>query len=181
MSGFSKSYLKKAIESMIFVSDKPVSPGNILNVFPDMQKAELSGILSELKAEWEELGRGFHLVEVSGGYQFRTRSDLSEVLLRFLRAKPYRLSRQALEVLAIIAYREPVTKVEIDRIRGVDSSGIIASLLEREIIEIRGREELPGRPFLYGTTDRFLEVFGLKSLGDLPPIKELEELLGGKT
>lgn len=181
MSGYSKPYLKRAIESMIFVSDKPVSTGSILKVFPDMKKAELSEILSELRAEWEKLGRGFHLVEVAGGFQFRTIPDLSEVVLKFLSAKPYRLSRQALEVLAIIAYREPVTKVEIDRIRGVDSSGVIAALLEREIIEIRGREELPGRPFLYGTTDRFLEVFGLKSLSELPPIKELDELMGGKT
>jgi segregation and condensation protein B len=169
-------YVKKAIESIIFASEKPVSPRAVSQVFPELTSEEINQLLDELVSEWSGLDRGFKLYEVAGGYQFRTSSQYSEVILRFKESKPFRLSRAALEVLAIVAYRQPITRIEIDQIRGVDSSGVIGVLLDRRLIEIKGRKEMIGRPFIYGTTQEFLETFGLKSLADLPTLKEIEEL-----
>jgi len=172
----SEERIKKGIESIIFVSDRPVTVDELLKVFTGLKRSQLTKALAELKAEWEELGRGFRLEEVSGGYRFRTSAEYKEEILRFNQSKPFKLSRAALEVLAIVSYKQPVTRIEVDRIRGVDSSGVLGMLLDKELIEVRGREEVPGRPLLYGTTDRFLEVFSLASLNDLPEIKELDEL-----
>jgi segregation and condensation protein B len=171
-----QNYIKKAIECIILVSEKPVSSKELIEVFPDLDKEELEQCLDELINEWNEIGRGFRLQEVAGGYQFRTLSDYSEIIIQFKQSKPFRLSRAALEVLAIIAYRQPTTKIEIDQIRGVDSSGVIGLLLDKRLIEMQGRKEVIGRPFLYGTTEEFLQTFGLKSLKDLPTLKELEEI-----
>lgn len=169
--------LKKSIESIIFVSGEPVSVDKIAQVFPDLERSDIRQCLKELLKEWEEMGRGFFLANVSGGYQFRTAPGSSDHITNFLkRVKKFRLSRAALEVIAIIAYKQPVTRVEIESIRGVDCSGVINVLLERQIIEIKGRKEVIGKPFLYGTTGEFLEVFGLKSLGDLPTLKEIDEI-----
>ncbi len=168
--------IKKAIETIIFISERPVSSKRLFQVFQDLKKEEIQKYLDELVSEWDALDRGFKLYEIAGGYQFRTNSEYSEIVIRFKQLKPFRLSRAALEVLAITAYRQPVTRVEIDEIRGVDSSGVIGLLLEKRLIEIKGRKEVIGRPFLYGTTEVFLETFGLKSLGDLPTLKELVEI-----
>ena len=169
--------LKKSIESIIFVSGEPVSVDKLSQVFPDIERSEIRNCLKELVAEWEELGRGIFLANVSGGYQFRTAPGSSGHITNFLkRVRKFRLSRAALEVIAIIAYKQPVTRVEIESIRGVDCSGVINVLLERQIIEIKGRKEVIGKPFLYGTTAEFLEVFGLKSLSDLPTLKEIDEI-----
>lgn len=146
-------------------------------VFMEVERGEIKKYLKELALEWEGLGRGIALEEVAGGYQFRTDPAYSEHVTNFTkRVKKFRLSRAALEVLAIIAYKQPVTRVEVESIRGVDSSGVINALLERRILEIKGRKEVIGRPFLYGTTPEFLEVFGLKSLSDLPTLKEIDEI-----
>jgi segregation and condensation protein B len=171
-----KNNIKKAIESIIFISDRPVSSKTLLQVFRELKKEEMEQYMDELLNEWNELGRGFKLHEVAGGYQFRTSSEYSEIIRRFKQSKPFRLSRAALEVLAITAYRQPITRVEIDEIRGVDSSGVISLLLEKDLIRIKGRKEVIGRPFLYATTELFLETFGLKNLGDLPTLKELAEM-----
>jgi segregation and condensation protein B len=169
--------LKKSIESIIFVSVEPVTVDKLAQVFPDIERAEIRNVLKELLSEWEELDRGFYLANVSGGYQFRTVPGSSDHITNFQkRVKKFRLSRAALEVIAIIAYKQPVTRVEIESIRGVDSSGVINVLLERLIIEIKGRKEVIGKPFLYGTTSEFLEVFGLKSINDLPTLKEIDEI-----
>jgi segregation and condensation protein B len=169
--------IKKAIECIIFVSDQPVSVDKLQQVFTELEKGDIRKYLKELIQDWSSLGRGIILEEVAGGYQFRTDPAFSEYITNFnKRVKKFRLSRAALEVLAIIAYKQPVTRVEVESIRGVDSSGVINALLERRILEIKGRKEVIGKPFLYGTTGEFLEVFGLKNLSDLPTLKEIDEI-----
>jgi len=171
------SDIKKAIESIIFISDQPVSVDKLSLAFPNVERAQLRKCLKELVEEWEALNRGFLLSEIAGGFQFRTDPRYSEDISNYnKKIKKFRLSRAALEVTAIIAYKQPVTKVEIEAIRGVDSSGVINVLMERRVIEIKGRKEVIGKPFLYGTTAEFLEVFGLKTLNDLPTLKELDEI-----
>ncbi len=171
------SDLKKSIESIIFISDQPVSVDKLSLAFPNVVRAQLRKCLKELVEEWEEFSRGFLLSEIAGGFQFRTDPRYSEDISNYnKKVRKFRLSRPALEVTAIIAYKQPVTRVEIESIRGVDSSGVINVLLERRVIEIKGRKEVIGKPFLYGTTAEFLEVFGLKSLNDLPTLKELDEI-----
>lgn len=169
--------IKKAIECIIFVSDQPVSADKLQQVFTELEKGDIRKYMKELVQEWAALGRGIILEEVAGGFQFRTDPAYSEYVTNFnKRVKKFRLSRAALEVLAIIAYKQPVTRVEVESIRGVDSSGVINALLERRILEIKGRKEVIGKPFLYGTTGEFLEVFGLKNLSDLPTLKEIDEI-----
>ena len=171
------SDLKKSIESIIFISDQPVSVDKLSLAFPNVERAQLRKCLKELVEEWKEFSRGFLLSEIAGGFQFRTDPRYSEDISNYnKKVRKFRLSRPALEVTAIIAYKQPVTRVEIESIRGVDSSGVINVLLERRVIEIKGRKEVIGKPFLYGTTAEFLEVFGLKSLNDLPTLKELDEI-----
>ena len=171
------SDIKKAIESIIFISDQPVSVDKLSLAFPNVERAQLRKCLKELVEEWDALNRGFLLSEIAGGFQFRTDPRYSEDISNYnKKVRKFRLSRPALEVTAIIAYKQPVTKVEIEAIRGVDSSGVINVLMERRVIEIKGRKEVIGKPFLYGTTAEFLEVFGLRTLNDLPTLKELDEI-----
>jgi segregation and condensation protein B len=168
--------LEKAIESIIFVSERPVSLKELSRIFPDNNKKELKESISKLIAEWRQLNRGITLEEVSEGYQFRSKPEYSVFIAKYKNEKPFRLSRAALEVLSIIAYKQPITKIEVDYIRGVDSSGVFGVLLERGYVKISGRKEVLGRPFIYETTDEFLETFGLNNLNDLPTLKELEEI-----
>ncbi len=170
------SDIEKAIESIIFVSERPVSLKELAKIFPDTNKKQLKSSIGNLMDQWKEINRGITLEEVSEGYQFRTKPEYSVFIAKFKDEKPFRLSRAALEVLSIIAYKQPVTKIEVDYIRGVDSSGVFGVLLERGYIKISGRKEVLGRPFIYETTDEFLETFGLKNLDDLPTLKELEEI-----
>ena len=171
------SETKKIIESIIFVSNKPVSIKELKSYFKEYESRELRYILKELLSEWNESNRGFNLVEISDGYQFRTRPEFAEEIISYNKeVKKFRLSKASLEVLAISAYKQPLTRLEIEQIRGVDSSGVINQLLDKKLLEIRGRKDVPGRPFLYGTTDDFLETFSLKNLKDLPTLKEIEEI-----
>jgi len=171
-----RQFLKKAIETIIFVSEKPVSTQKLCQVFSDLSHKDVQELVNELVSDWNILDRGFGLHEIAGGYQFRTSSLYSEFITKFKQLKPFRLSRAALEVLSIVAYRQPITRIEIDQIRGVDSSGVMALLLDKRLIEIKGRMEVVGRPFIYATTSEFMETFSLKSLKDLPTLKELEEI-----
>jgi len=173
--------LKRAVECLIFISDKPLPRQSLYTLFPENKRSEINSVLEDLVREWSQMDRGFNLFEVSDGLQFRTLAEFNDDILRFTRAKPFKLSRAALEVISIIAYKQPVTKVEVDQIRGVDSSGVIGVLLDKEIVEIRGRKEIPGRPFIYGTTGKFLETFSLKNLNDLPTLSELEEIESSAT
>jgi len=167
--------LKNIIESLLFVAVEPLTIDNLKKIIPDAQAKELIEALEELAADYETRQGGFYLNHVAGGYQIRTRPEYKEWIKRMLRPKPLRLSKAALETLAIIAYKQPVIRSDVENIRGVDCGGVLRVLLERKFIRVLGRRDIPGRPLIYATTKRFLEVFDLKNLKDLPTPKEIEE------
>jgi segregation and condensation protein B len=168
--------IKPVLEGLIFVSESPLKFETLVEVLPELSKeAILDGIL-RIQAEYAEDSKGMELVEVGGGYQFRTKPQWAEWIQRLKKAKPVKLSRSALETLAIVAYRQPVIRPAIEEIRGVDSGWVLRTLLEKGLIKITGRKEIPGRPIVYGTTKAFLELFSLNSLSDLPTPKEIQSL-----
>ena len=171
--------LKLIIEALLFASSKPLSAQDIHGCLPDTTLPDIRAALTGLQAEYESMERSFVLKEVAQGYQIRTRSGYAPYVLRMLRSSPSRLSRAALETVAIIAYKQPIIRQEIERFRGVDVGGILRTLLEKDLIRIMGRKILPGRPLIYGTTKRFLEVFDLKDLGSLPKLKEIKDFGSG--
>ncbi len=169
---------KGLIEGLVFASGHPVSKQSICHLL-EIPEDEIAPLLEELKADYENETHGFSFNQVAGGYQFRTKTELKDIMARFYEKKPARLTQATLEVLAVIAYKQPITRPEIERIRGVDCTGILKTLLERELIEMRGRSDLPGHPVVYGTTPKFLEWFQVNSLTDLPPLSEMEALNRG--
>ena len=171
---------KLIVEALLFCSDRPLNAKEMRAWIPDATVSEINEALQELVEEYTHLGRSFAVKEVAGGYQFRTHSMFAPFILAMLKTSPSRLSRAALETLAIIAYKQPILRQEIERIRGVDVGGILRSLMEKGLIRIVGRKNLPGRPLIYGTTRKFLEVFGLKDLSALPKLKEIRELAGSE-
>jgi segregation and condensation protein B len=168
--------LKNIIESLLFVSDAPLSLDRIKAIVPDTESMEIRQALNDLSQEYEARGGAFRLRQVAGGYQIRTRPEYREWIKRLVEPSPLRLSKAALETLAIIAYKQPVIRSEIEQLRGVDCGGVIRLLLERKLVRVLGKKELPGRPLIYATTKQFLEIFDLKDLKDLPTPKEIEEL-----
>lgn len=168
--------IKHIIESLLFVAEEPLTIERIRNIIAVVTPDEVRSALAALSDEYTSRGGGFHLREVAGGYQLRTRPEFTQWIKRLLQPKQQRLSKPALETLAIIAYKQPIMRSDVEYIRGVDCGGILRMLLERKLIRILGRKELPGRPMIYGTTRQFLEVFDLKDLTDLPTPKEIEEL-----
>ncbi|MBN2032983.1 MAG: SMC-Scp complex subunit ScpB [Deltaproteobacteria bacterium] len=168
--------LKLILEALLFASENPLTLKDIHAVLPESKLSDIVGALRVLKYEFEAMGRSFTLQEVGGGYQFRTRSEFGAYILKMMQASPARLSRATMETLAIVAYKQPIMRQEIERIRGVDVGGILRTLLEKDLIKIMGRENLPGRPLVYGTTRKFLEVFDLKDIDSLPKLKELKAL-----
>jgi segregation and condensation protein B len=168
--------VKSIIESLLFVGDGPVTLQRFQEVIEGSNKDEIRSALVELQKELENGPRGVRLVEVAGGYQMRTAKGNAEWVKKFLGGRPARMGRATLETLAIIAYRQPITKAEIEAIRGVDVDGVISTLLERELVRAVARKDVPGRPFLYGTTQQFLELFNLKDLTQLPTLKEMDEI-----
>jgi segregation and condensation protein B len=171
-----KEKLIGIIEALIFASEKPLSEDEIRRIIPDLAPREIKGAITDLKKIYDESSGGIFVAEVAGGYQFRTRPEFSEYIKQMLEEKPKRLSRAALETLAIIAYRQPLVRTDVERVRGVDSGGVIKILLERNLIRILGKKDVPGKPLLYGTTKDFLETFGLKDLKSLPSIREMGAL-----
>jgi len=171
-----KKHIKSIIESLIFASDTPISIGKIWEIIDGPDRKTLRDLITELMEEYQTMNRGFFLKEVAGGYQFRTRPEYSEWVKKLKKSKPLKLSQAALETLAIIAYKQPVTRSEIEYIRGVDLGGILRSLHDKKLIRILGKKEVPGRPLIYGTSKRFLEVFALKDLSSLPTLREIEEV-----
>ncbi len=167
--------IKNIIESLLFVADEPLSIDRFKNIIGQVQTNEIRQALEELEADYEARQGGFYLNQVAGGYQIRTRSEYMQWIKRLLQPKPLRLSKAALETLAIIAYKQPVIRSDVEHIRGVDCGGVLRVLFERKFIRVLGRREIPGRPLIYATTKRFLEVFDLKNLKDLPTPKEIEE------
>src|SRR3989475_8279335 len=168
--------LKSIVESLLFVADGPVTLQRLEEVLEGASKEDIRSVLDELQRELDTQRRGVRLVEVAGGYQMRTAKVNADWVKKFLGGRPARMSRATLETLAIIAYRQPITKAEIEAIRGVDVDGVINTLLERDLIRAVARKDVPGRPFLYGTTQQFLELFNLKDLSHLPTLKEMEEI-----
>ncbi len=166
--------LKSILESLLLITEEPLSLEKIKPVLPELSVKEITAALDELAAEYDERSAGFCLTKVAGGFQLRTRPEYTEYIQRLIQPKPARLSKAALETLAIIAYKQPVLRADIERVRGVDSGGVLRALLERKMVRILGRKEIPGRPLIYATTKLFLEVFGLKDLTELPSAAEIE-------
>jgi segregation and condensation protein B len=170
--------LKRIVEAVLFAAETPLSLAQICQILETKDKAPVQTALAELSKEYDFLDRAFDLVEVAGGWRLRTRPEMAFWLRKLKRQSTTRLSRASLETLAIIAYKQPVLKAEIERIRGVEVSGVLRMLMEKDLVRVVGRKDLPGRPLIYGTTKRFLEVFDLKDLSDLPTLEEMQELLG---
>ncbi len=166
--------IKPILESIFFVSDSPLKLEVLLEALPEWSREDILGGIHRIQKEVEESSRGIELLEVAGGYQFRTKPRYAEWVNRVKKAKPVRLSQSALETLAIIAYRQPVIRSAIEEIRGVDSGWVLRTLLEKGLIKMMGRKDIPGRPIVYGTTQTFLELFNLSSLADLPALKEIQ-------
>ena len=172
--------LTSVVESILFVADRPVTLNRLKEVFGEQAPSDetLQEAIRSLRERYERTASGFELREAQGGFQFCTKVDNAEWVRKFLATKPFRLGRSALEVLSIIAYRQPLTRAEIDQVRGIDSSHLLRVLIERGLVKMAGKAELPGRPVQYATTPRFLEVVGLETLAQLPPLSELDQLQG---
>lgn len=170
--------LKSILEALIFASPDPLTPKAMYTLLESEPREDIQAALAELKQDYERPG-GLQLVEVAGGYQIVTRQDLHEWVRRLFHERTtQKLSVQALETLAVIAYKQPITALEVSEIRGVNTSGVLNTLLERHLIKIVGRKQVVGRPFLYATTKEFLIRFGLKDLSDLPKVEDMAEALG---
>lgn len=170
--------LKAIVEALIFASPEPLTPKALLKLLDNEPKEDVLQALEEVKVDYQRVS-GLQLVEVAGGFQIVTRADLHEWVRRlFHERSTQKLSVQALETLAVIAYRQPITALEITEIRGVSASGVLNTLLERHLVKIVGRKQVVGRPFMYATTREFLIRFGLKDIGDLPKVEDMAESLG---
>jgi segregation and condensation protein B len=173
------SNIISALEAVLFVADDPVSFAKLLELFDgEIEESALKQALTELGEMCRDCRRGISLVEVAGGYQFYTKPQNGEIIRKMVdKKKRAGISGAALESLAIVAYRQPISRAELNSIRGVNSEGVLHNLLEKRMIKIAGRKDVPGRPFLYRTTRQFLEYFGLNSITDLPKIEELARAL----
>jgi segregation and condensation protein B len=169
--------LKAILESLLFVSHEPVTMDRLAAVLCGVPKTDIRQALEQLKADYEKSERGLQVSEVAGGFQLSTRPEYAPWIKMLGKTKPSaKLSRSGLESLAIIAYKQPIVRGEIEAIRGVETSGVLRTLLERKLVRIVGRKDVPGRPIMYGTTKFFLQHFGLRDLSELPPLREFNEL-----
>ena len=169
------SELKPLVEALLFGADGPLRIDRLAEVL-EVERPVAAAAVQALVADYEAQPRGFFLQEVAGGFQLRTRPEFAEYLRRLGRTRPFKFSRPALETLAIIAYRQPVTRTEIEYLRGVDSGSVLKTLLDKHLVRILGKKDVPGKPAIYGTTREFLELFGLPDLAALPTLKEFSEL-----
>lgn len=168
--------IKNIIESLLFVAEAPLNIDHFKKAIPEAETRTIKDIIQVLQEEYESRDGGFIIHEVAGGYQFRTKPEYKEWIRRLFQPKPPRLSKPAMETLAIVAYRQPILRSEVEHIRGVNSGNTLRILLERKLIRVLGRREIPGRPLVYATTNKFLETFDLKNLKDLPSLKEIDDL-----
>ncbi|NIQ03078.1 MAG: SMC-Scp complex subunit ScpB [Nitrospinaceae bacterium] len=175
-----RSELKIIIENLLLASDQPVSADQLHQTFAqDAGKEELQSLLAELQEDYRS--KNLQITEMAGGYQLCTRPEYAEWVRKFLKLdKSFKLSRAALDTLAIIAYKQPLTRNEVDEIRGVDSSGVVRTLLEKKIISPAGRKDVPGKPMMFRTTQKFLEYFGLRDLNELPTLEDFQEEIQGE-
>lgn len=172
--------IKEIIEALIFAADKPVSARSIKSCIGELNGVNVREVVDQLNREYRGEGRAFFIMKIAGGYQMVTRPEFENWVKKLYTHKiRHRLSQAALETLAIIAYKQPITRSGIEIVRGVNCDGVLKTLLERDLILIKGREKSPGRPLLYATSKEFLRYFGLNSLSDLPRPKEIRELMGG--
>lgn len=163
-------------EALILASPEPIPLPRLAALIPSCKPAAARALVDELNAEYAKRGRAFEISEVAGGFQIRTLPAYASYIQASQPERPLRLSQAALETLSVVAYRQPATRAEIEYVRGVDAGAVLRSLLERHLVRIAGHREVPGRPLLYATTRRFLEVFGLARIEDLPTLRELAEL-----
>ncbi len=168
--------LSPIIESLIFTAESALSTDRICELLNEFERNEIKSALAELVEFHQRRAGGFNLVEVAGGWQFRTRSALHGYITRHIKTRTSKFSQSALETLAIIAYRQPVTRAEVEHLRGVDCGGVLKTLLEKHLVRILGKKDIPGRPLIYGTSKEFLEIFGLKDLRSLPTLREIQAL-----
>jgi segregation and condensation protein B len=172
------SDLKGVVEALIFASPEPVTMKTLVKLLDSEPKEDIVAAINELKQQYDRPG-GLQMVEVAGGYQIVTRPELHEWVRRLFHERTTtKLSVASLETLAVVAYKQPITSPEIAEIRGVNTAGVLGTLIERKLIKIVGRKQVVGRPFLYGTTREFLTRFGLNDLSDLPKVEDMSELLG---
>lgn len=170
--------IKPIIEALMFVSGDPISIDRLHDVLTEVERPRIRALLEELRLDYAQSNRGLQVVEVAGGYQMTTRIEMAPWIKEMEKVKAAaRLSKPGLETLAIIAYKQPVTRAEIEQIRGVDAAGVLKTLMERKLIKIVGRKEVAGRPMMYGTTREFLQYFGLADLTGLPTLKEFSEVV----
>jgi segregation and condensation protein B len=174
--------LKSAIEALLFIAGNPLSVDRLRTLFEEEAAPEqIEAQLAQLREDYDGRGAGIMLAEVAGGFQLATRPENASWLRKFRTVKAStRLSRPALETLAIVAYKQPITRTEVETIRGVNIGGIMRNLMERRLVKIVGKKDVPGKPMLYGTTTEFLQYFGLKDLSSLPTLKEFQELEAGE-
>ena len=168
--------LTPLVEALIFAADGPLKVERMAEAL-DLEEAEIRAAIEALEADYEEHPRGFFMQEVSGGYQLRTRPEYADYLRKLGQSRPFKFSRPALESLSIIAYRQPVTRSEVEYLRGVDSGSVVKTLLDKRLIRILGKKDVPGKPMIYGTTKEFLELFGLSDLAALPTLREFSDLV----
>jgi len=166
--------VKPILESLFFISDSPIRLETLVEILPESNKEAILEGIRQIQAEYEDRSKGVELTEIAGGYQFRTKPSWAGWVNRLKKAKAVKLSQAALETLAIVAYRQPVIRPAIEEIRGVDSGSVVHTLLEKGLIKMMGRKDLPGRPIVYGTSKAFLELFSLNTLSDLPSLKEIQ-------
>ena len=170
--------MKRELEALLFATDAPLTAARLRKIFPEITGTELKAAVAELQQEYDTAEHAFTVVEFGGGWQIATRPEFAPVVENLLRVKRVaRLSKAGLEVLAIIAYRQPITRLDIDEIRGVNSSGALATLSERHLITVVGRSKAVGNPLLYGSTREFLNHLGLRALGQLPDLPDLEKMV----
>jgi segregation and condensation protein B len=173
--------VKSAIEALLFVSGNPLSLDRLKGTIEEATPEQIEAQMQALHREYEDRGAGIMLAEVAGGYQLATRPENSALIRKFKSVKvSAKLSKPALETLAIVAYKQPITRTEVEAIRGVNIGGIMRNLMERRLIKIVGKKDVPGKPMLYGTTQEFLQYFGLKDLSALPTLREFQELEAGE-
>jgi segregation and condensation protein B len=164
--------LTAALESLLFAADGALTTARLAELL-DVQPEQVAAVVADLQAQIA--GRGVQVVQLAGGYRMATRPEFADYVRRLREPEPERLSRAALETLTIVAYRQPITRPEIDALRGVDSSGVLANLVEKGLLQIAGRKDAPGRPLIFETTDHFLSTFGLASLDELPMLDPLRQ------
>jgi len=173
--------MKQDLEALLFATDTPLGAARLKPLFPGAEAKDFREAVDALNAEYEQQGRAFTVVEFGGGWQLASRPEYAGLIQQLYRGRRFvRLSQAALEVLAVIAYRQPVTRMEIEEIRGVQVSGVLATLAERNLITVAGRSDSVGNPILYGTTREFLNHMGIKGLHQLPPLPELAGIIGDR-